>query len=44
MEKNELKEKIVEKINKELIECAQMCSELDNKMQKVKDASNIESL
>lgn len=43
MEKNELKENI-EKINKELIECAQMCSELDNKMQKVKDASNIESL
>ena len=38
-----LKENI-EKINKELIECAQMCSELDKKMQKVKDTSNIESL
>ena len=42
--KKELIKENIEKINKELIECAQMCSELDKKMQKVKDTSNIESL
>ena len=42
--KKELIKENMEKINKELIECAQMCSELDKKMQKVKDTSNIESL
>ena len=42
--KKELIKENMEKINKELIECAQMCSELDKKMQKVKDTSHIESL
>ena len=32
----------IDEINKELLECAKMCTELDKKMQKVKNKSNIE--
>lgn len=34
----------IDEINQELLECAQMCYQLDDKMQKVKNKSNIESL
>ncbi len=34
----------IEEINRELLDCAQMCWQLDNKMQNVKNKSNIESL
>lgn len=34
----------LDKINREILECASMCSELDDKMQKVKNYSDIESL
>ena len=32
----------IDEINKELLECAKMCTELDKKMQKVKNKSNVE--
>ncbi len=34
----------IDEINHELLECAKMCSKLDDKMQKVKNKSNIESM
>ena len=34
----------IEEINRELLECARMCSELDDRMQRVKNKSNIEDL
>ena len=40
----EISEEYKEEINKELFECAWMCYQLDNKMQKIKNKSNIESL
>ena len=34
----------IEEINRELLECARMCNELDDRMQRVKNKSNIEDL